>query len=56
MIHPLECRDDDNHEAISSLLKDVSDENLKKLRAKTMRKILEDVRGMFFCGKRRDER
>jgi hypothetical protein len=59
MICPPERRDDDNREDLSALLKDVSDGNLKRLRAKTVRKILADVRGMFFCGNsgfRREER
>jgi uncharacterized membrane protein YheB (UPF0754 family) len=47
MIDPLECRDDDNRENLSTLLKDLSDNNLKRLRAKTVRKILTDVRDMF---------
>jgi hypothetical protein len=59
MMCPPKCGDDDNREALSALIKDVSDGNLKRLRAKTVRKILADVRGMFFCGDsgfRREER
>jgi hypothetical protein len=48
-MYPPERRDDDNRENLSSLLKDVSDNNLKGLRAKTVRKILADVKDMFFC-------
>jgi len=37
-----------NREKLSALLKDISDERRKKLRAKTVGKVLEEVRGMFF--------
>jgi len=37
-----------NREKLSALLRDVSDERRKKLRAKTVGKVLEEVRGMFF--------
>ena len=50
MIHTLECPDDEKPESFSALLKDVSDENLKKLRAKTVRKVLADMRQLFLHG------
>jgi hypothetical protein len=49
MIRPLECPDDENRENLSAFLKDVSDEKRRKLREKTVGKVLEDVRGMFFA-------
>jgi hypothetical protein len=50
MVRPLECREDDNRENLSALIRDLSDEHLKRLRAKTVRKILADVRDVFLSG------
>ncbi len=50
MIGPFECPDDeDNRGNLSGLLKDVCDEKRKKLRAKAVGKVLEDVRDMFIA-------
>ena len=41
---PSARQDDDTRKSFSALLKDVSDEHLKRLRAKTVRKIVPDAR------------
>ena len=38
----LDCQDDETRRSLSGLLKDVSDEHLKKLRARTVRRLLAD--------------
>jgi hypothetical protein len=43
-----EWPDNGNRKNLSALLKDISDERRKKLRVKTVAKVLKDVRGMLF--------
>jgi hypothetical protein len=40
MTCPLKSPDDDNRRSLSALLRDVSDDHLKRLRSRTVRKIM----------------